>query len=164
MPWDKPYRPPRNQRLAPELYTCSNRVYFMTTRAYMHQSPFVRDDLNKLILDTLREEQERQNCAVFTYCLMPDHLHFLVSPRKDGMSVLTFTNQYKGKATNRSWTVGWQGKLWQPRYYDHIVRTEESLYEIAEYILDNPVRQELVEHVEDWLWSGHMNPLPATNT
>lgn len=161
---NKPYRPPRNQRLAPELYTCSNRVYFMTIRAYMNQSPFVRDDLNKLILDTLREEQERQNCTVFTYCLMPDHLHFLVSPRKDGISVLTFTNQYKGKATNRSWTVGWQGKLWQPRYYDHIVRTEESLYAIAEYILNNPIRQALVEHTEDWSWSGHMNPLPITNT
>jgi putative transposase len=130
----------------------------------MNQSPFVRDDLNKLILDTLREEQERQNCTVFTYCLMPDHLHFLVSPRKDGISVLTFTNQYKGKATNRSWTVGWQGKLWQPRYYDHIVRTEESLYAIAEYILNNPIRQALVEHTEDWSWSGHMNPLPITNT
>ena len=106
MPWNKPYRPPRNQRLAPELYTYSNRVYFMTIRAYMHQSPFTRNDLNELIVDILREEQERQNCDVFTYCLMPDHLHFLVSPRQDGISVLTFTNQYKGKATNRSWTVG----------------------------------------------------------
>ena len=91
---------------------------------------------------------------------MPDHLHFLPSPRADGISVLTFTNQYKGKATNRSWAVGWQGKLWQPRYYDHIVRQEESLRMIAEYILDNPVRQGLVARAEDWPWSGHMNPLP----
>ncbi len=127
MPWNKPYHPPRNQRLAPELYTHSNRVYFITIRAYMNQSPFIRDDLNKLVLETLREEQERQNCAVFTFCLMLDHLHFLVSPRKDGISVLTFTDQYKGKTTNRSWTIGWQGKLWQPRYYDHIVRTEKKV-------------------------------------
>jgi putative transposase len=160
MPWNKPYRPPRNRRLEPELYTHADRVYFMTIRAYRNQSPFVRDDLNKLVLDILREEQERQNCAVFTYCLMPDHLHFLVSPRQDGISVLKFTNQYKGKATNRSWTVGWQGKLWQTRYYDHIVRTEENLRAIAEYILTNPVRKNLVEHTEDWPWSGHMSPLP----
>ena len=161
MPWDKPYHPPHNQRLTPELYTCSDRVYFITIRAYMHQSPFTQDDLNELILDILREEQERQNCVVFTYCLMPDHLHFLVSPRQDGISVLTFTNQYKGKTTNRSWTIGWRGKLWQPRYYDHIVRAEESLFAIAEYILANPVRKGLVEYAEGWPWSGHMNPLPA---
>ena len=131
-----------------------------TIRAYQKQSPFVRDDLNTLALDILREEQERQNCSVYTYCLMPDHLHFLLSPREDGISVLTFTNQHKGKATNRSWTVGWQGKLWQPRSYDHIVRHEESLRMIAEYILDNPARRGLVESAEDWPWSGHMNPLP----
>ena len=160
MPWNKPYHPPHNQRLAPELYTCSNRVCFITIRAYMHQSPFVQDDLNKQILNVLRAEQERQDCAVFTYCLMPDHLHYLVSPRREGTSVLTFTNQYKGKTTNQSWTVGWQGKLWQPRYYDHIVRTDENLYAIAQYILDNPVRKRLIEHAEDWPWSGSMSPFP----
>jgi putative transposase len=160
MPWNKPYHPPRNQRLDLELYTLANRVYFMTICAHLQQIPFIRDDLNRLILDTLREEQERQNCAIFTYCLMPDHLHFLVSPCQDGISVLTFTDQYKGKATNRSWTLGWRGKLWQPRYYDHIVRAEEDLRAIAEYIFYNPVRKNLVAHAEDWPWSGQMNPLP----
>ena len=120
----------------------------------------MRRDLNQLVLDVLREEEQRQNCAVFTYCLMPNHLHYLVSPRQDGISVLKFTDQYKGKATNRSWTVDRHGKLWQPRYYDHIVRAEEDLRAIAEYILNNPVRKGLVKHAEDWPWSGHMNPLP----
>jgi REP element-mobilizing transposase RayT len=55
----------------------------MTIRAYNNQSPFVVHALNTLALDVLREEQERQNCAVFTYCLMPDHLHFLISPNPD---------------------------------------------------------------------------------
>jgi putative transposase len=160
MPWNKPYHPPNNQRLDPGLYTDTNRVYFITVRAYRDQSPFVRTDLNQRVLDVLREEQARQNCAVFAYCLMPDHLHFLVSPGEDGISVLTFTDRYKGKTTNQSWTVGWQGKLWQPRYHDHIVRTEESLIAIAKYILDNPVRQRLVGNAEDWPWSGHLNPLP----
>jgi REP element-mobilizing transposase RayT len=112
------------------------------------------------MLDILREEQERQGCAVFTYCLMPDHLHFLVSPRKDGISVHKFTDQYKAKATNHSWTIGWRGKLWQPRYYDHIIRKEENLYRIAEYIMSNPVRKKLVACSEDWPWSGHLSPLP----
>lgn len=149
MPWDKPYHPVKNQRLAPELYAYTNCVYFMTVRAYKNQSPFVRLELNQLILRILREEEESQNCAVFTYCLMPDHFHFLVSPRQNGISVLTFTDQFKGKATNGSWGVGWRGKLWQPRYFDHIVRAEEDLVTIAEYILNNPVRKGLVERAED---------------
>ncbi len=160
MPWEKPYRPASNQKLDSQLYTCANRVYFITVRSYRNQAPFVLDGLNQLILDVLREEQKRQKCTVFIYCLMPDHLHYLVSPKIDGISVLKFTDQYKGKATNRSWTAGWSGKLFQPRCYDHIVREQEDLYKIAEYILNNPVRKELVTRPEDWPWSGHMNPLP----
>ena len=160
MPWNKPYKSSQNQRLDSELYTCANRVYFMTVRTYETHSPFVREDLSRLVLDILRQEQERQSCSVFTYCLMPNHLHFLVSPDEDGISVLTFTERFKGKSTNFSWKLGWQGKLWQPRYYDHIVRTQENLLAIAEYILNNPVRQGLVEVHTDWMWSGHFTPLP----
>jgi len=105
------------------------------------------------------EEQERQHCAVYTYCLMPDHLHYLVGPVQEGVSVLVFSDQFKGKTTNRSWQHGWRGKLWQPRSYDHIVRVEEDLRQIAEYILNNPVRKGLVDHAEDWPWSGHLTPL-----
>ncbi len=160
MPWDKPYHPLQNRRLDPELYTRSGHVVFITIRAYRNGSPFSRPDLNRLLLDLLRDEQELQDCAVYTCCLMPDHLHFLVSPRREGVSVLTFTERYKGKSTNRSWTVGWHGRLWQPRYYDHIVRAEEDLRAIAEYILANPVRRGLVEDAGDWPWGGQMNPLP----
>jgi putative transposase len=131
----------------------------MTIRAYNNQSPFVLHDLNTLTLEVLREEQARENCEVFSYCLMPDHLHFLISPRIEGISVLKFTDRYKGKTTNRGWSAGWCGKLWQPRYYDHIIRREEDLYKISQYILNNPVRRGLVACPEDWPWSGHMNPL-----
>ena len=160
MPWTKPYHPSRNRRLDPALYTSSGHVCFFTLRSYQHTSPFLQSSLATLVLNTLREEQTRQMCRVFAYCLMPDHLHFLVSPEHNGLSVLSFVNQYKGKTTNASWQVGWRGKLWQPRSYDHIVREEEDLRVIAQYILDNPVRAGLAERVEEWLWCGQMNPLP----
>jgi putative transposase len=134
-------------------------VYFITIRAVINRSPFVVHTLNELILNILREEQERQNCPIFTYCLMPDHLHFPVSPKKEGVSVLRFTDQFKGKSTNQSGKAGWSGKLWQPRYYDHIVRAGEELVMVARYILNNPVRKNLVAEPEDWPWSGHLNPL-----
>jgi putative transposase len=160
MPWTKPYTPAKNQRLDPTLYSRAGIICFVTIRAHANQSPFLREDLNRMLLDTLREEQGRQDCSVFTYCLMPDHLHFLVSPRRDGTSVLTFSDQYKGKSTNRSWKLGWQGKLWELRYYDHIVRAEEDLAAIAEYILNNPVRRGIADAKGEWPWSGHLSPLP----
>jgi putative transposase len=160
MPWTKPCHPPRNERLDADLYSQSNRVVFITVRAFGDHSPFVSPQLSTRVLDILRSEQTRLSCHVHTYCLMPDHPHYLISPAEDGVSVLAFTRQFKGKATNESWKAGWRGKLWQPRCYDHIVRHDESLVQIAQYILDNPVRKNLVEQCDDWPWSGHMNPLP----
>jgi REP element-mobilizing transposase RayT len=113
-----------------------------------------------MIIETLRQEQDRIACCVYTYCLMPDHLHYLISSCREGVSVLAFTDQFKGKTTNLSWKLGWHHKLWQPRYYDHIIRKDEDLFIIAKYILENPVRKGLVSTPAEWPWCGTLTPLP----
>ncbi len=40
-------------------------------------------------------------------------------------------------------TYGWPpfaGRLWQRNYYEHIIRNDESLQRIRQYIVDNPAR------------------------
>src|SRR5712692_7025208 len=155
----KPYRP-RNQRLAPELYEQAGRVTFITISGLRPASPFTNDPINQAVIDTLRTAQAQYSCMVYTYCLMPDHLHFLIAPQVDGASVLTFCDRFKGLTTRQSWDYDRHGKLWQGRSYDHIVRAEEDLRAIALYILNNPVRKGLCVSPDDWRWSGHMNPLP----
>ncbi len=160
MPWDKPYKPASNFRLDPSLYEQTGRVAFITIRSYLNTTPFTNPTINEMVVECLQEEQNQLPCDVYTYCLMPNHLHFLIGPKVDGISVLSFVDGFKGRSTNRSWQLGWRGKLWQPRYYDHLVRTDESLVEIADYILNNPVRKNLVSVPEEWEWSGHFAPLP----
>jgi putative transposase len=159
MPWTKPYHPAGNQRLDPELYQQSNLITFITIHSFQDTNPFIRPDLGRMVIDTLFEEQSRLHCRIFTYCLMPNHLHFLIQPKDEGYSVITFTGQFKSKTINQSWKLGWKGKLWQPRFYDHIVRSDENLSTIAEYISNNPVRKGLVLTPEEWPWKGEMSPL-----
>ena len=160
MPWTTPYRPPKNERLVSEIYRDPSRVCYITIRAYRNLRPFIEPRLNRRVVELLRAEQERQRCRVFVYCLMPDHLHLLVSPCEEGVSALQFVHRFKGRTTNESWRLGWQGKLWQPRHYDHVVRRDEDLAAIALYVVQNPVRKRLVESAEDWPWSGELNQLP----
>ena len=160
MVWTKPYTPSRNQRLHPSVYSEVGQFVFVTIRAFQHQSPFVRTSLNQMIIDTLRDDSQERRCMVYAYCLMPDHLHYLITPQVNGTSILEVIHRYKGKTTNNSWELGWQGKLWQPRYYDHVVRNEENLISIAEYILNNPVRKGMVQNAQDFKWCGFMNNLP----
>jgi len=49
------------------------------------------------------------------------------------------TRRYTDGAKQLGWEP-FRGRLWQRNYYEHIIRNEESLNRIREYIFTNPVR------------------------
>lgn len=89
---------------------------------------------------------------LYGYCLMPDHLHILFSPRFGDYSLADWLQRFKSYTTRVSWKYGFEGKLWQRSAYDHVCR-EEKLETVLAYILDNPVRAGLVENWEEWPWT-----------
>jgi len=91
---------------------------------------------------------------------MPDHLHLAISPSQKSGSVSKILQEFKSFTTSASWKYGFKGRLWQKSFYDHIARKGEDLVKICEYIMANPVRRELAVNVEDWKYSGLIDPLP----
>jgi len=51
------------------------------------------------------------------------------------------TNEYRRGVRDHGWPP-YPGRLWQRNYYEHIIRTEESLVQIQDYLLLNPQRWE----------------------
>ena len=49
------------------------------------------------------------------------------------------TKQYADGVHQWGW-MPFPGRLWQRNYYEHIVRNDESLIRIRQYIVDNPAR------------------------
>lgn len=47
------------------------------------------------------------------------------------------TNEYIHKEREEGWPT-FESKLWQRNYYERVIRDNESLNEIREYILNNP--------------------------
>jgi hypothetical protein len=45
-------------------------------------------------------------------------------------------------------------RLWQPGYFERILREEEQMDRCAEYILSNPIRANLVRSIEEYPFSG----------
>ena len=50
----------------------------------------------------------------------------------------------------KRWVARSMGVVWQPGFFDHRLRGEESVREKADYILANPVRAGLVKNWQDW--------------
>ena len=91
-------------------------------------------------------------CWVHCAVVMPDHVHVLLSPF-EGNALTTLIAGIKSASShlvNRA--LHRKGPLWQSESFDHILRSEESVFAKASYILENPVRKGLVESGLDWPW------------
>jgi REP element-mobilizing transposase RayT len=54
------------------------------------------------------------------------------------------TTRYKKGVAQFDWPL-FPGKLWQRNYYEHVIRNEEELLQIREYIITNPIKWVLDE-------------------
>ncbi|MBA7678588.1 hypothetical protein ES703_86866 [subsurface metagenome] len=106
----------------------------------------------KTILDLLKEISTRYGFRLVAYCFMPDHLHLLVAGDKDS-NLLKFIQTFKQVSSCR-FRKNFGERLWQRGYYEHVLRAEENLEKVARYIWGNPVRKGLVEHEEEYPFSG----------
>jgi len=79
------------------------------------------------------------------YCIMPDHIHFIISINADenGRSQIAPTisrviKQFKGSITKQ---IG--RPIWQKSFYDHGIRNQQDYDEIWQYIENNPLKYAL---------------------
>ncbi|MBN1947191.1 MAG: transposase [Bradymonadales bacterium] len=94
------------------------------------------------------------------YAVMPNHFHGIVvivgteqgppGEGPTGPAVPTIVQWFKTMTTNAYLrgvkTSGWTPfpwKLWQRNYYEHIIRDDDDLHRIRQYILDNPSQWDL---------------------
>ena len=90
--------------------------------------------------------------AVLAYCYMPDHLHLLVEGVTQDALLPRFVVRFRQTTGHVFARRGIP--LWQPGYFDHVLRKEEATEVVARYIWNNPVRAGLVEQPQQYAFSG----------
>ncbi len=95
---------------------------------------------------------DKYSFTCYAYCFMPDHVHLLVAS-EDGASVERFIRYFK-QLSGYAHKKRTGQHLWQISYYDHVLRTEDAIQPIAEYIWENPVRTGLVDSPENYPHNG----------
>lgn len=73
----------------------------------------------------------------------------LVNKVNDGHDLAEIMKKFKGcSALELNRALGMRGTFWQHGYYDHALRNEEDIKQIARYIVANPLRAGLVDKIE----------------
>jgi REP element-mobilizing transposase RayT len=107
----------------------------------------------KIVIDELLKTAKDVRFRMLCYCLMPDHLHVIVSPGESTLTLSKFLNIFKGRTTAVFRERKDLKKIWQRSAFDHVIRTGENLKAVIEYIRNNPVRKGIVENADDYSYS-----------
>jgi len=144
-------RPPRLS----QIFQSYDAPLFFVTVCTLHRHRFssLKTANDALVVYGTRAIEEF-NVALGRYVIMPDHLHFFV--RGDQNFVLG--NWVKGlkRAILKAFPNEKDHSLWQPGFFDHLLRNDESYAQKWEYVRENPVRAGLVHCSEDWPYQGEI--------
>ena len=94
----------------------------------------------------LKEFDDRTDCVLLCWVVMPDHVHILLQLGRGALPQLM--RELKGRsavAVNQA--VRRTVRFWAPGYHDRAIRKAENLRKVARYVIGNPLRAGLVEDV-----------------
>ncbi len=141
-------------RLDPSVYCTSSHVFHIIACTRNRAPALGADAVAAVATRLLTETAAAWQSTVFCYCVMPDHIHALLTPGRVGTGDLRrIVGGWKAAMTRQCRAVGVPDSLWQRGFWDHLVRQEEDRRAICEYILANPVRKGLVARPEEWPFS-----------
>lgn len=127
--------------------------HHVTQRGNRRERTFFEEDDYALYLDLLAEASDRHGVEIWSYCLMPNHVHIIAVPRDvDGLS-RTFRHVHRHYTGFVNARLRVTGHLWQGRY-SSVAMDEPHLCAALRYVALNPVRARLVDRAEDWRWSS----------
>jgi putative transposase len=127
--------------------------HHVTQRGNRRMKTFFGDRDYRYYLELLSDTKEEAGIEVWAYCLMPNHVHFVVVPRLENSlsRLFRFVHRHYSRAIN--FRKNWKGHLWQERFHSFVM-DEHYLLATVRYVELNPVRANLCHSPEDWPWSS----------
>jgi len=136
--------------------------YHVTQRGNRRGTTFFEEDDFRVYRELLADGAREAGTSVWSYCLMPNHVHLIVVPSDaDGLRG-TFANAHRRYARFINARHRWTGHLWQGRF-GAVLMDEAHLAHAARYVALNPVRARLCDRAEDWPWSSTRAHLAGDN-
>jgi putative transposase len=115
---------------------------------------FDKDDY-AVYLAHLRALAATFECAVHAYCLMTNHVHLLLTPRRADGSALLMKHLGQRYVQHVNRTYRRSGTLWEGRFRSCLIDSESYLLACQRYIELNPPRAAIVRHPRQYRWSSY---------
>ncbi len=142
----------KHHRLSAHLYR-GYKVVSFTACVKNRTTFFTKEDRFKTFEELLVSALHQFECGAEIYLFMPDHAHLLLRGESETADVLRAMRMFKQK-TGFWLSHNHPSVHWQKDFYDHIVRRDAEVGKHIRYILNNPVRAELVNNWSEYRFKG----------
>jgi len=127
----------------------AGQVYLLTTIAAERRPLFIEDEPARIVARCTVRQDYWGDARLLCWVLMPDHWHGLIElGEHDGISLIM--NRFKSITSKRIRQTYATDAVWARGFHDHALRRDEDLTVAARYIVANPLRAGLVEHIGDY--------------
>jgi putative transposase len=82
------------------------------------------------------------NIEIWAYCLMLNHVHFVVVPFDESELAALFKEAHRRHTRRINFRYKWRGHFWQERFHSFVM-DEPHLISAVRYVEQNPVRARL---------------------
>lgn len=124
-------------RLGNYNYT-SDGYYFITVCTY-YRRPYIVGKNRDVVAQFIEHISTKiKGVSVDYYVLMPTHIHLILILEQCEFKLGEVVRRLKAATSKQSGI-----KLWQPNYYEHVIRNERALGKIREYIINNPLAERI---------------------
>jgi putative transposase len=127
--------------------------HHVTQRGNRREQVFFGDGDYRYYLKLIASAARTAGAEIWSYCLMPNHVHFLMVPSTPDSLRATFADAHRRYTSFVNARRDQTGHLWQGRFAS-VVMDERHLLAALRYVALNPVRAGLVERAIDWRWSS----------
>lgn len=127
--------------------------HHVTARGNRREPIFFSEGDQVVYRELLAEQMAKAGVEVWSYCLMPNHVHLILCPSTDDGIAQAMGAAHRWWAGFVNVRGNWRGHLFDRRFAS-VAMDENHLIAAVRYVALNPVRAGLVARPEDWPWSS----------
>lgn len=161
----------------------TKELYFTTSTVIDWLDVFTRPVYKHIVVDSLRYCQAQKGLEIYAWVLMTNHLHLIAGVSKPDTTIGDLLRDFKkftyksivkaiqdnDRESRKEWLLDrcwFRGandskitnyKFWQEGNHVETIHSYDFFKQKLDYIHNNPVRQEIVERPEEYLYSSARN-------
>lgn len=140
----------------------TGQIYHVYNRGLNKANIFLsHQDYQRFLKTIMRYQNEYPTITLFSYCLLPNHFHFLLKDAwwEDKESVIPhfmrkLQNSY---AKYFNMVKERKGQFFEWRYQAKIIDTEDYFYSVLVYVNSNAIKHWIIRDINDWQYSSYHN-------